>query len=267
MPVLITGAHTVVGQRVARMLLAGGGQVRAYVDESQAREGLVDELRARGCKVARGTLDDEGLLELALEQVHTVAHLATGFLDEPRALLDDVASVAAAAMGAGCRRFLWLSHLGADGPRGDPLLEACAEAEGLLAEAPFETVVVRRDVTYAAEDPFTRALAGGVPDALRDVRRAPLYVDDLAAAVAAADRHRQDTSAPQIVVEIAGPDTVTLGEFAGQLGSGPIRGLDTSLPPHTVRLLSVSREPGPGTLGREGTTVAEGLRRLEVSDG
>jgi uncharacterized protein YbjT (DUF2867 family) len=270
MPVLVTGAQTALGRAVVRTLLGQGGQVRAYVDEAQAPEGLVAQLRGHGCKVARGTLDDEGLLELALAQVHTVAHLATGFLDDPTTLLDDLAGVVAAAIGAGCRRFIWLSHLGAGEPgAGDAVLAASAEGEALLAESPFESIVIRRDLTYGPDDPFTAALGAGVPEALESVRRAPLYVDDLAAAVVAADRHRRDTSAPQIVVELAGPQVLGIGELAARLsaGQGRLRPLGGAgaLPAHTTRLLGVDREPGPATLGREGTPLDVALRRMALS--
>src|SRR5687768_9153463 len=109
-------------------MLRGGGEVRVFVDEA-APSAVVDAFRAACCKVARGTLDDEGHLETAAEQVHTVVHLGGGPMTPPDAVLDDAATVLSAAIGAGCRRLIWASHVGADAPRGNAYLEVCAETE------------------------------------------------------------------------------------------------------------------------------------------
>src|SRR3712207_1141900 len=179
MPVLITGAETSEGRATARRLVRTGGEVRVFVDPSAGE--AVESLRALGCKVAQGSLDDEGHLETALEQVHTVIHLAGNPMTPADQVLDDAASVLSAAIGAGCRRMIWASHLGAGSPAGNSYLEACAETEQLLAEAPLEAIVIRRSLTYGPGDPLTVALAnGGMPAAAGEATHSPLYVDDLA---------------------------------------------------------------------------------------
>src|SRR5687768_6455422 len=135
MPVLITGAETPEGLATARRLARTRGEVRAFADVDAAE--AAEALRSLGCKVARGTLDDEGHLEAALEQVHTVIHLAGGPMTDPDEVLDAAATVLSAAIGAGCRRMIYASHLGAGDPRGNAYLEACAEVEALIADAPL----------------------------------------------------------------------------------------------------------------------------------
>ncbi|MFT5222988.1 MAG: hypothetical protein ACI867_001298, partial [Glaciecola sp.] len=101
MPVLVTQADTTLGTALVRRLLATGGQVRAYCSAG----GDVAILRAAGAIVAAGDVDDEGRLEAACEQVHTVIHLAGGLLSpSPERIVADAASVANAAGSAGVHR-------------------------------------------------------------------------------------------------------------------------------------------------------------------
>lgn len=253
MPVLVTGGETPAGRTTARELLRAGGEVRLWVGED-VDPGVVAGLRSHGYKLARGDMDDEGRLELALEQVHTVVHLSGDLLTPPGALLDDVASVASAAVGAGCRRLVWRSHRWAVQPDGNPWLEACAEAEELLADAPLETVIVRTGVCYGPGDPLTRALRAAPPDS--PARHAPLYLDDLGEAVAVIDRERSGLADLHIVVDMAGPEEVTWPEFARALGSLPPGPGIASLPEHTRELLARDTPAPPAALGTTGTPIA-----------
>jgi hypothetical protein len=69
MPVLVTSAQHPLARRIALRLLEEGGEVRAYA------HGAVADLRAAGAIVASGEVDDEGRLEAAMVQVHTVVHV------------------------------------------------------------------------------------------------------------------------------------------------------------------------------------------------
>ena len=260
MPVLITGAETAEGIATARRLLRTGGEVRVFVDE--AAEEQADTLRSLGCKVARGTLDDEGHLELALEQVHTVVHLAGGPMGDVDAVEDDAASVLSAAIGAGCRRMIWASHLGADKPDGNPYLSACRDVEELLAEAPLETIVIRRSLTYGPGDPLTAALAAGAaPRSAFEATHSPLYVDDLALVIAEADRVRGDIADLSVLLALSGPMEVLLSSFADLL-TAPDRDARRApaLPPHVVDLLGRDLVSDDGVTGP--TRIPEGLERL-----
>lgn len=248
MPVLVTAAHSAVGRATVAAFLRTGGQVRVWLDPGLAPGEAVEELRAMGCKVALGALDDEGRLELALEQVHTVVHTGGGPTEEPDAVLSGVASVLSAALGAGCRRYVWLSWIGADEPGSNPYLQACAEAEALLADAPLETVVLRRALTYAADDELTAVLAGGVPRTLRAARHAPLHADALAAAAVVADRRERPSGDLHLVVEVAGARETTLDGFLDDLEVEPAARTLDSLPAHIIDLLGGDTIGGPGAV-------------------
>jgi uncharacterized protein YbjT (DUF2867 family) len=268
MPVLVTGAEDAVGRDVVQRLARAGGEVRVFLDLERPRLADPGPFAALGCKVARGALDDEGHLETALEQVHTVLHLAASPLDEPERLLDATATVLSAAIGAGCRRLVWLSSLGVEAADGNPWLAACAEAEELLAEAPLESVVFRRALTYGPGDDLTAALAAGAAGGLGArggaAKHAPLFAGDLAGAVLAADRDRVagGPSDLHLIVPIAGPDVLDLVAVVRALRGSPQVPARPGLPEYTADLLSRDLLPPPGAIGAQGTPFAEGVRRL-----
>lgn len=272
MPVLVTGAEHAVGRAALRVLLRAGGEVRAYLDPHAVRDGLVGELRAAGCKVARGTPDDEGLLELALEQVHTVVHAGADPLVSAEAVLDDAASVLSAALGAGCRRLIVVSHLGVGEPRGNPWLEALAEVEEMLVDAPLETVVIRRTLTYGPDDALTAVLAQSSAGAAPDAQHEPVWIEDLAAALVAADARDRSGALPHLQVDLRGPQLTSLAEFVALLGGQVVGGLrhriqspgaGAPVPPHVVELLSrdlVLDREAPSA----GTTLGAGAKRVRA---
>lgn len=243
-------------------LLRRGGEVRAWLDAEVVTDDDIAAFAAMGCKPANGEITDEGRLEAALEQVHTVVHLWGGPLVEPSSELDAAAAVVSAAVSAGCRRVVWASHLGAEAPSGDAYLEACGEIEELLADAALESIVLRRGLCYGRTDAFTRRLAASAGSVLPEPLHAPLWLGDLAEAIAEADALRS-TSGPadlHVVVPLSGPDLLPLGAIAGGLRFPP--GGTPPLPDATLALYARSLEPPPDALGREGTPFAEGVRRL-----
>lgn len=267
MPVLVTGAETALGRMVVRAARAGGGEVRAYLDGAVAGDAEAAGLRALGCKVAVGEIDDEGRLETALEQVHTVIHCWGGPLTDPDEELDGLAVLVSAAVGAGCRRVVWASHQGAGDPRDVAYLRACAEGEELLAEAPLESIVIRRALTYGPGDQLTARLAGGPEGVRPEARHAPLTTGDLAAAMVRADAMarggvRGDLA---LVLELAGPEVVSLQELAVLLRRAGVAGSREPLPATAAALYGGDREPGPAALGREGTPPAAGAGAAAVA--
>lgn len=261
MPVMVVGAETALGEAVTRRLLRTGGQVRVYIDPDH--DDLIDDYRALGCKVARGTVEDTGRLEVALTQVHTVIHAPDSLLDDPAEVLDGLAAVAEAAVDANVRRLVWPSWIGAPDPAGDAWLAMCAEAEQLLAGLPFESVVIRRALTYGPGDALTTAVASAELGVAGPAVHAPLWLGDLADALAAADEQRgEGDDVAQITVELAGPESMPLLQLASLLREavGSVGGL--TLPGHALNYLAADRLPGPDALGATGTRVADALSRL-----
>lgn len=244
MPVLVTGAEHAVGRAVVAAVSRRGGEVRAFLDPLRAPAGAVERLRAAGAKTARGDLADEELLERALAEAHTLVHAAADPLDDPDELVDQAASAVSAALSSGVARLVLVSHLGADTGAANPWLAALAAVEELVAETPIASVVLHRALTYGIDDVLTDALAEGAPGADPDALHAPLWMDDLAAAVVAADA-RDSVELPHLVVPLGGPRMASLGELVALLGgqipppgAAPRLPDGSRLPDHVVDLLS-----------------------------
>jgi uncharacterized protein YbjT (DUF2867 family) len=193
-PVVVIEASGLVGRRAVPAFAVASPDVRAFVRGKEA----VPALREAGAKVAVGALDDVDTLAAVMSGAHTVCHLAGG-LDQPDpdayrpAVVGTLRAALAAARTAGVRRILYLSYPGASPDASNPYLRAKGEAEGLIAASGLEHVVVRTAHVYG---PGSRWLAGAargararvptVPGTGRQVV-APVFVDDVAAVLAAAD--------------------------------------------------------------------------------
>lgn len=214
MPVLVTAADAPLGRELVERLVGAGGQIRAFCTGA----GPSAPLRAAGAIVATGDLLDEGHLERAMEQVHTVVHLA-GVLpaDSADTVLGEAATVLTAALGAGVRRIIALSVAGAAGDAADPYRRAHGEIEQLLAEAPVPSVALRASLV---DSPALRDALAATPDAgtHRDVPVAPVRPRDLVEIVAFLDEVRSAAHEGHVVLGVAGPERLTLGTYLERVG-------------------------------------------------
>lgn len=215
MPVLVTAADSPLGVRTVTRLLEEGGEVRAYCRGT----GPVAQLRAAGAIVAVGDLDDEGRLEAAMAQAHTVLHLAGGLLSasaEEVAFEADVVTTAAAQ--AGVRRLVALSLPGADVSATEPLRRAKGMTEASLRAAALPSVVLRTSLVDAPR--LRDALAGRRLDgALLESVVAPLRVEDLVELLVAIDAVRSEAHEGHVVFAAEGPTRTTLGGYLELVGS------------------------------------------------
>lgn len=218
MPVLVTGAEDALGSSVVDRLRASGGEVRLYLDATSAGPADADRFRAVGCKVALGELDDEGHLEAALAQTHTVAHCWGGPLRERDDQVAVAATVASAALGAGVRRLIWVREL-AEGTD-NAFLDALDQIDDLFDGLPMETVTLATGVRHGEHDALTTRLARGWltgTDADLTAVHAPVGVADVARAVVVADRQREAPREVHVRMALVGPERMTLGTFLRRL--------------------------------------------------
>jgi hypothetical protein len=214
MPVLVTAAHRSLARRLVLRLLEEGGEVRAY------GHGETGALRAAGAFVASGTPDDEGRLEAAMADVHTVVHVGPGLLARDVASITaEAAVVARAATNAGVRRLIGLSMPGAAADAADPVRRASHDAEVALASAGPPSIVVRSSLI---DTPATRdalATLGLDPDEAR-VPVAPVRLADVVELLVAFDRARSRATNGHLVVAADGPARTTLGDHLAAVGVG-----------------------------------------------
>lgn len=266
MPVFITGVEDALGRATAQRMLQTGGEVRVWLDAEISDDADARGWRARGCKAAIGTADDEGHLEAALEQVHTVVHLAGGPLDDPKVATDALATLSSAALGAGCRRLIWVTDLAltaAEELEHPPsYVAALTERAQLLAELPMDVVGIRTGIRYGPDDRLTGMLAASTGALREAVPHSPVWIDDVAGAVLAADSQRGAPAEVHIDVDLVGPETVALARICTELAQ--VRGLAaTAPPPEDVAMwLRVPAVGPPDALGRQGVSFSDGLHLL-----
>ncbi len=220
---LVTAAHRPFARRLAARLLDEGGEVRVVAD------GDVSALRAGGAFVSIAEPDDEGRIEAALAEVHTLIHVGGGLASpDPDRLVAEAEVVAAAATSAGVRRIVSLSLPGADGNAADPLRRAKAAVEARFAQVPCPSVVVRAGLV---DTPWVRDLlvTGGLDAMSLEAQIAPVRASDLVELLVAFDRARASAPDGHLVVAADGPERMSVAGYldrvgADRVGRGSLRG-------------------------------------------
>ncbi|HEX9236097.1 MAG TPA: NAD(P)H-binding protein [Actinomycetota bacterium] len=260
---MVTGASGLIGRRAVEALARTSPEVRAYVRRAEAAAAL----RSLGAKVAVGWIGDVDNLAAAMTGAHTVVHLV-GALDLSgerafvEANLDSVRAAVGASARAGIRRFVLLSYPGADPGSPNPYLRSKGEAERVVRESGLAFAIIRSTHVYGPGGAWldaVRAQARRRPAVVIGSGRqilAPVFVDDVAAVLAAVDDRAEVRSGTW---GLQGPDRVTADELADLLGAGGHRRVHPS-PGRAAFLARLTGRP-------VGKTTLEILAADSVADG
>jgi uncharacterized protein YbjT (DUF2867 family) len=224
--ILVTGAAGLVGRAaVAALLRQGVEHVRAVVRDP----GQVGGLRRLGAKVALLDATDPDGLAAAMDGVFTACSL-TGSLwprpgEDPYAAVVDPARVFLAAAGsAGVRRVVVCSPaaVGTPAAPANPHLAAKAEVERMVAASGLEHAILRCTHVLGPGSHLVNLFARDrapvpVPGDGRQ-RVAPVWVGDVAEAIAAAD----DAVELSATWSLAGPTRLTFDELVDAVHGGPV---------------------------------------------
>jgi uncharacterized protein YbjT (DUF2867 family) len=215
--ILVVGGTGDLGGRVVRILSRGGHQLRCLVRPSSDDSSVRD----LGAEVARGDLTDSPSLKAACEGVTTVVATATviarrlagarhptiGEADQ-----HGMASLVAAAEGAGVERFVYLSFPGAGEALGTPLERAKTATEERLRTSPMREVIIRSDAFQEIHlAPVARFdIAKGKISIIGrgDSKRRWIATEDVAALVAAV---AVEPDPPELIT-VGGPEAMTKNE-------------------------------------------------------
>jgi uncharacterized protein YbjT (DUF2867 family) len=296
---MVTGAGGLIGRSaVAALLRQGVEHVRALVrDPAQ-----VGDLRRLGAKVALLDATDQDGLRAAMEGVFTACSLTGGLWTRPgedpyAAVVDPARVFLAAATSAGVRRVVVCSPaaVGSPAAAANPHLAAKAEVERMVAAAGLEHAILRCTHVLGPGGRLVALLTGrdartgGWPGAAGDAAVpvpgdgrqlvAPVWVGDVAAAVAVAD----DAVELAATWAVAGPDTVTFDALVDAVHGGPVAkahlgdgggapaggdrepaGSSVGPTPAQLGVLAADSLPGPGLPAPPGLTptpLAEALAR------
>ena len=283
MAILVTGAAGLVGRAaVAALLRQGVEHVRAVVrDPAQ-----VGDLRRLGAKVALLDATDPDGLTAAMDGVFTACSL-TGSLwprpgEDPYTSVVEPARVLLTAAGAaGVRRVVICSPAAVTTPaaKDNPHLAAKAEVERMVADSGLEHAILRCTHVVGPAGRLLALLTGPAPH--RDPvlvpgdgrqRVAPVWVGDVAAAIAAAD----DAVELSATWSLAGPDEVAFDDLVDAVHGAPVakRHLDggaapAGLTPTQLEVLAADSLADPGLPAPPrlvATPLAEAVARSVASD-
>jgi len=187
--ILITGSTGFIGRVLVRQLFESGYPVRTLLRPSprtpRLPKGVPVEVAVVGLGDVRG-------LRAALHEVDTVIHLAGSEHEGRNANLLETdihgtRNLAQAAKAAGVKRFIYLSHIGADRASAYPVHKAKGIAEEHIRKSGVPHTVIRSSIVYGPEDHFTTNLASLIRHSLfffpllgdGQTRIQPLWVEDL----------------------------------------------------------------------------------------
>lgn len=220
--VTVIGGSGFIGRYAVRALAADGWRVRAAV----RRPDLAGHLQPMGAvgqiHAVQANLRYPESVQRAVEGAEAVVNLV-GILAKSGAQTFQSVHVAGAraaakaAKEAGAKTFVHMSAIGADRKSWAKYARTKAAGEAaVLAEFP-SAVILRPSLVFGVEDqlfnrfaamarmsPFLPLIGGG------KTRFQPVYVDDVAAAIAAACAGK---GSPRTTYELGGPDVVTFREI------------------------------------------------------
>jgi len=168
--ILITGGTGFIGRAMVRHLFESGYPVRTLLRPSPRTPRLPKGVPV---EVAVVSLSDLRGLHAAMREVDSVIHLAgTEHAGRQANLLavdiQGTRNLTEAARDAGVKRFIYLSHLGADRASAFPVQKAKGIAEEHIRKSGVPFTIVRSSIVYGPEDHFTTDLA-------RMLRLAPVF--------------------------------------------------------------------------------------------
>ena len=159
--ILVTGGTGFIGQLVVRQLKLADQSIRLLLRPSRHSPKIP---YGYAIDAAISSLSDERSLRAAMKGVDTVIHLVGSERLSSRADFSNVdvlgtQTLVRAASEAGIRRFIYLSHLGADQSSAYPVLRAKGLAEVAISRSTMNFTILQSAVAYGPGDQFTTSLA------------------------------------------------------------------------------------------------------------
>jgi uncharacterized protein YbjT (DUF2867 family) len=203
----VFGGTGFVGRRVVRHLRESGTRVRIVTrHRGRGEDDGIEQIAAD----ARDQRSVEAAVAGADGVVNAISlYVAHGTDTFHSVHVETAAKIAKAARQAGIRRFVHVSGIGANTASSSPYIRSRGEGEAAVQAAFPGAVIVRPAVMFAADDAFLttilrllRSLPAYPIFGDGRTRLQPVYVDDVAAAIAQILRQSQK---PYPIYELAGP--------------------------------------------------------------
>jgi uncharacterized protein YbjT (DUF2867 family) len=195
--ITVFGGSGFLGRRIVERLAAMGAGVRVAVRHPERAASLTRSGRAGQITAVHADVWDEATVAPALAGADAVVNTVGHYVERGDASFEAIHGqgarhVAEAATAAGAQRLVHISGIGADPASDSPYVRARAVGERLVREAFPAATILRPSVMFGPND-FLNRLAGiarlvpAIPlFGSGEVKLQPVYVEDVAAAVAKA---------------------------------------------------------------------------------
>jgi NADH dehydrogenase len=224
--VLVAGATGYLGRRLVPRLRATGRIVRALVRGGAARAAAFPHLA--GCEIADGEVTDGPACRRAAQGADAIVNLVGLIRERGKATFEAVhvggtSALVEAGLGAGVRRFLYVSALGARPDAPTAYARTKAEAERRVRESGLDWIVLRPSIVFARDGEFYGILDDLTATPLVPVlgpgraRLSPVHADDLAEIEAAAFDH---PAAWNRAYEVCGPEAIPFVDLLRRVARG-----------------------------------------------
>lgn len=220
--VTVFGGSGFVGRHIVQRLARDGADVRVAVRHPERARSLEAGEGPGRITLIRADVWDEATVGPAVAGAEAVVNTVGHYVQERGRTFEAIHGrgaehVARAAAAAGVRRLVHISGLGADPGSDSDYVRARGIGEQLVLKAFPDAIILRPSVIFGPGDAFFNRLAGlaRVLPALPlfgagDTRLQPVYVEDVALAVA---RALDSTAAAGKVFELGGPRVYTYKEL------------------------------------------------------
>ncbi len=218
--VTVFGGSGFVGRHVVRALAKRDYRIRVAVRRPELAGHLQPLGKVGQIHAVQANLRYPASLKAAMRDSHVAVNLVGILAESGRQLFngvqrDGAAAIAQAAADVGAR-MVHISAIGADDMAVAHYARSKGEGEAAVRAILPATVILRPSVVFGPEDQFTNRFAAlarvspMVPLVGADTRLQPVYVEDVATAVAEAVAGK---TSPGTTYELGGPEVMTMREI------------------------------------------------------
>jgi len=218
--VTVFGGGGFIGRYVCEQLLRRGARLRVASREPRSAHFIQPLGQVGQWGLVRADITDPKAVRRAVDGADAVVNLVGSFKRMRVVHVDGARNVAEAASDAGARCMVHVSAIGADPVGEAEYSRTKGEGEAAVRSAFPKATIIRPSLVFGPEDQLTNRLAAMarlpiLPVIAPNCRFQPVYVEDLACAIAAAVLEPQRHSAR--TYEIGGPQVFTMRELVREI--------------------------------------------------
>ena len=228
--VTVFGGSGFIGRYVCEELLGSGVRVRVASREPRSAHYIQPLGQVGQWGVVKADVANKDSVRQAIEGADAVINLVGSFDNMSKVHVEGAANIAAAAREAGAQALVQVSSTVADANGESAYSRTKAQGEDQVRKAFPEATIIRPSVVFGPEDQLSNRLAAMsrlpmLPVVAPKSRSQPIFVEDLARAIAAAANDPGSHAGK--IYELGGPQVFTMREFAKEILAAA--GRDTSL--------------------------------------